>query len=68
MRQARGQNHKFWAKFGNSDHSVSLRFAKKKSSNRLGKKSVLQFCQSSEIGKNEKKKKMCRPVFVSKLL
>ena len=48
-------HHKFWAKFGNPDHSVSLRFAKKKSSNRLGKKSVLQFCQSSEIGKNEKK-------------
>ena len=31
MRRARGQkmHHKFWAKFGNSDHSVSLRFAKK---------------------------------------
>ena len=39
-RQACGQkmHHKFWAKFGNSDHSVSLRFAKKKSSNRLGEK------------------------------
>ena len=65
MRQACGQkmHHKFWAKFGNSDHSVSLRFAKKKPSNRLGgKKAYYSFVRAVRLEKTKKKK--CAVLFL----